>query len=80
MFVKAEHTIITLSKRSTCDTGMVLCKIQNFFSLPITLSTCILTFESWRDLATSLADSWLLPGVELGIRRVAPTVANSSWI
>ena len=40
---KADTTIITSFKRSTCDIGMVEFKILNVFNRPITLSTCIRT-------------------------------------
>ena len=48
-----EIIIITLSSKSTCCIGTVVCRYRNFFNRPITLSTCMRTLESCLEVSTS---------------------------
>ena len=74
-----EIIIITLSSKSTCCIGTVVCRYRNFFNRPITLSTCMRTLESCLEVSTSHWDNCDFPFVKQGILRTAPADALSSW-
>ena len=65
---------------STWVSGITDVKILNFFHRPVTLSTCIITFDSLLDVSTSWSESFFLPFVKCGIWRVALYAARSSLI
>ena len=60
--------------------GIVDCRILNFLNRPITLSTCILTFDIFLEAPTSFPDICDFPFVKFGTFNVAPYVASSSEI
>ena len=70
----------SISSRSTCDIGIIVCRSLKSFILPITLSMCILRWASCLDSSTSFWESWFSPLVILGTFRTAPLTDNSSWI
>jgi len=79
-FTAPQITTSISSSRSTCDVGIIVCRSLKSFILPITLSTCILTWASCLYSSTSFWESCFFPLVNLGTFSTAPLTYNSSWI
>ena len=60
--------------------GILDWKILNFLNQPTNLSTCMCTFDIFRDVSTSFPDICIFPFVKCGIFNAAPHEASSSAI
>ena len=72
--------IITSFYNLTWVMGILDWRILNFLNQPMTFSTCMRTFDIFRDPSTSFPDICVFPFVKCGIFNVAPHEASSSAI
>ena len=72
-------TVIILWSKSTCCIETVVCRYRNFFNRPVTLSTCVQTWESCLEVSTSYWDNCDFHFVKQVILRTALADGISSW-